>query len=447
MFNKISLSIFIGCLVICVFGPRVCFGETEARNTLAVTTDDPYYSPPSRLYKVFIPVKKDFGGKIETEGNAVIFTDDFCKLYRIEFLPISAEGLAELEEIGREKYIEGIFNELYMPLTIWHVIKESTIDYHEYLANIFKGAYYTEVFLPNGSSCSVSVNGGSFTKTDGRRGILTFIRGDYFYFVSVGSLGRKGFESQDKEDVRKYIKDSAISFARTIEFVENEIRVEGNESELDSSKANYYTVLRRSGLDEQDDVRINNLYYKYPQPEKLLSLLKVELSYWSGVNSFDYFKSNVIHFYATVAYNDKAVLSKIKEMQNAYSGKQSKIIGSIIAEAENFKSPEPNSPDNLECLAKEFVATGDLGVIKKILSVYNLTLGIRISSTTQQLVNTAELIMIKLINENHRGVYDIVQSEFVSSKGDKKIELGQIFESLNREKDREAKLLKRINQR
>jgi hypothetical protein len=449
MKNNILPNLIFGCLLINMFIPDICNGETESKNVTVGIIDSKYYYPPSRIYKVIIPVDEHFGGKIDDHENSISFTDDLCHLYRIEFTPISTEGLTDLEEIGREQYLKGTFEKWYMPLTIWDSIKEATIDYQKYLGELFEGSYYAEVYIPKGATCSVSTNGGPLIKADGRRGILTFIFGDYVYFVSVGFVAEEDHSLKKKEEIRKNIKDAAIAFAQTLQFqVDNNIA----KKSLQGQVFDYNVALKEVGLTTQDVQRITIYYYKYPQPDKLLALLKVNLADPIYCSNYEYFHPRTFHFYATVARNDKTVLSKIQEMQSYYLGKQKKIIQNIIKEAENFKSPNADSPDSLSSLNEEFEATGDSGIVRKILDVYNnvpkfvnLPRHSWNKSETQKLFDAAGEVLKTLIDNGHKGVYDIVQAEFQSATGLKKSELGKIFEVINLDKQREDKIMKGIN--
>jgi hypothetical protein len=219
MKNNRLVSLISGCLLINMFIPAICSGGANLKNVTVGIIDGVYYYPPSRIYKVKIPVdRKYFGGKIQGQENAVSFTDDFCHLYRIEFMPISPEKWTNLKEIDKEKYLKEMFEKWYMPLTIWNLIKESTIDYQEYLGQLFEGTYYSEVYMPKGSICKYRTSGRPFARRDGRRGILAFIHGDYGYFVSVGFEAKEDRSLEKIEDTRKNIRDAAVSFAQTIQF-------------------------------------------------------------------------------------------------------------------------------------------------------------------------------------------------------------------------------------
>jgi len=221
MKNNILVKVIAGCSLINMLFLGICFGEGKPSGAPVGTIEGTHYYPPSGIYKVIIPVDKYFGGKIDDQENSVSFTDDLCHLYRIEFTPISEKDLVDLKGMGKNKYLKEVFEKWYMPLTIWNSIKESTIDYQEYLDSLFDGALYAEVYLPKGSTCDVSTNGGTFEKADGRRGILTFISGKYAYFISVGFVAENDRSPRKAEETRKNIRDAACSFVKTIVFLQN----------------------------------------------------------------------------------------------------------------------------------------------------------------------------------------------------------------------------------
>lgn len=173
------------------------------------------YSPSSKIYNVPVPINETFGGKINDNVNGVVFTDDFCNLFRIEFLSLSSQETAYLNEIGKEKFLQEYIKKIYMPMTILADIPDASIDYQEYVENIFGGALYVEVNLPKGSTCSVSHGGSSYVKEDTKRGIVIFFHNNNIFFVSTGL---EGLKEKVKEITKDLLKDNTVSFSKTIRF-------------------------------------------------------------------------------------------------------------------------------------------------------------------------------------------------------------------------------------
>lgn len=214
----LSIKLSILSVLLIIFINRAYAGE------LAGTIEDNKYSPPSGLYKVLVPVDDHFGGKIEDSPNSVSFTDDFCHIFRIEFMPSDADTKILSDEGGKESFLKSAFDNIYMQLTIFKSIPNALIEHQEYIKEIFGGAYYAQVFLPKGSICSVSSNQPPFSemapfeRVDGVRGILTFLQGQNIYFVSIGYNARDVSSPQDKEGDRDRLKKDTLSFAKTVQF-------------------------------------------------------------------------------------------------------------------------------------------------------------------------------------------------------------------------------------
>jgi hypothetical protein len=112
------------------------------------------------------------------------------------------------------------------------------------------------------------------------------------------------------------------------------------------------------GISQTDSDNVGGYYYKDPQPDKLISVLKEMLSQDSVISNTSQFATTA-HLFAAVANKDKEVLDKIVLLVDSYSGKQKDALNKIIQEAQNFYSPEPNTPKDLDYLWGEFIATGD----------------------------------------------------------------------------------------
>lgn len=127
-------------------------------------------------------------------------------------------------------------------------------------------------------------------------------------------------------------------------------------------------ALNKEGLSYEDVDTFFYHYYLNPQPDKLIKVLKFFLSQHSILTDNVHF-GPLEHLFATVACRDSAVLDILKNLKKQYSGKQKESLNRIIDQAENFKSPEPNSARNLDFLWCEFIATGKEEPIKKIIYV------------------------------------------------------------------------------
>jgi hypothetical protein len=126
--------------------------------------------------------------------------------------------------------------------------------------------------------------------------------------------------------------------------------------------------LFQQGLTFSDLENITFRYYKDPQPEKLILALKAILATKDFTSDQDVFPM-YSHLISTVAHNDKIFFEKLSSLKDDYTGPEKQIIETMLKEANDFFSPEPDSAGHLDYLWAEFFATGDAGPVKKIISV------------------------------------------------------------------------------
>ena len=122
------------------------------------------------------------------------------------------------------------------------------------------------------------------------------------------------------------------------------------------------------GLTMKDAGEFISYYYRNPQPARLILILKFILTQQKFMNEPGHL-GPIKHFFATLASDDTKILEELNSLLSRYSGTQKEFLNSIIVEAKNFKSPEPDSPTNLDNLWAEFMASGRPEPVKKIISV------------------------------------------------------------------------------
>lgn len=108
-------------------------------------------------------------------------------------------------------------------------------------------------------------------------------------------------------------------------------------------------------------------YYINPDPGRLIQALKFLLTQDSVIAHTGHFRS-IGHFFAAAAYKDKNIIRQIKKLKSVFPGIRRKRIVQIVNDAENFRSPEPMVPADLDMLWSEFMATGDEAPVKKIIA-------------------------------------------------------------------------------
>ena len=199
--------------------------------------------------------------------------------------------------------------------------------------------------------------------------------------------------------------------------------------------------LLKEGLSEEDFTNTITYFYLDPDRDKLVSCLKVILDNESYLSDRVHFLP-VAHFFATVAHNDSFFHTELQALRDNYSGIQKEAIEMIIAESDNFYSPNADqSPAALDYLWSEFFATGDDFLIKKIIGVLDYQ-----RATDRQLTDgdVAKALIFGAarwsLTSNavqHKRVYEIIQAEFKVAQGEKRKNLQQIIEAAEREINQE----------
>lgn len=133
-------------------------------------------------------------------------------------------------------------------------------------------------------------------------------------------------------------------------------------------QASLGAAISKQGLTMADFEEICTFYYKNPQPEKLIPCLEALLSIDALISDQGQFGS-FAHFFAAIAHKDEGFIEKLRLLKSSYSGLQQQAADSILKDAENFVSPDADSPDHLDYLWSEFFATGDSLPIEKIINV------------------------------------------------------------------------------
>jgi hypothetical protein len=194
------------------------FADDEDETVFIEEYGEQIYESPLGNFTLPIPVQSEQGGRIQSQEGVVGFSDDFGTLLRIDYYPIPAEQLEEIESIGKEKYLQAILVDKYVPQAISANVPGAQIKYTEYLEDTLMGAYFVLVDMPKGSTISKQENNGNATRLDAYRGLLAFINADFFYIVSNQRSFFKGETPSSLEAEAKNIKIKILGFVETIEF-------------------------------------------------------------------------------------------------------------------------------------------------------------------------------------------------------------------------------------
>ena len=186
------------------------------------TVQEGIHTHVSGLYRVPVPVEDFMGGRMMEQPYALIFTDDFGCLYRIENIGLPPEEQANLDEMGLDVYLEYFLNEMFMKQAVLVSIPTASIDYRETLPDRFGGALYARLNLPGGSILAEQVNGSEPKRLDAKRGVLLFLQGKTLYIISVGMMEVGFIDDPDEAELerrKELLKAHTLEFAHTIEFI------------------------------------------------------------------------------------------------------------------------------------------------------------------------------------------------------------------------------------
>jgi len=187
------------------------------------------------------------------------------------------------------------------------------------------------------------------------------------------------------------------------------------------SQAQAQEPLPAQSVSSQELETLTTYYYKDPQPGKALSAFKNILSQEELIKDTSHFYP-VAHLFATIAHNDANFLSALKTLSAEFTGTRKDALGFIIRDAQDFVSPEATTPANLDALWAEFIATGDIAPVKKIIKV----LGYPNTGMGMLLIGAAEWSLASNAQQ-HEIILSLIQEEAKTAQGPIKTRLDKIL--------------------
>lgn len=176
------------------------------------------YQSPAGNFSVPVPVDSEKGGSIEEQEGVVGFSDDFGRLLRIDYYPISAEEADKMESLGEEDYLNFFLVDSYVEQAILGNIPNSKIEYREYIQDAMEGSYFVVVNMPHGSTLSVQKNHDMSVRLDALRGLIAFPVDDFLYVVSCQRTFLEGESPAPIEKEVEGLKTQLLNFLDTVEF-------------------------------------------------------------------------------------------------------------------------------------------------------------------------------------------------------------------------------------
>jgi len=182
-------------------------------------------------------------------------------------------------------------------------------------------------------------------------------------------------------------------------------------------------ALAREGLTMQDLQNITSYYYMSPNPEMLISAVKVMITQDEFVADAMHF-APFAHFVSTVAHNDRYFLSKLINLEQDYLGLEGQVVEKLVSEAQDFISPAADSPQDLDYLWAEFCATGSDEPVNKIISLLGSP---KPNSMDAMVTWSAAEWSLKANAKQHKRVYEIVEKAAAAADGALKGKLEDIL--------------------
>lgn len=195
-------------------------------------------------------------------------------------------------------------------------------------------------------------------------------------------------------------------------------------------------TLSKEGLNLQEYDEIITFYYRNPQPDKLVSALKVTLADTQFLSD-EMHLAPLVHFIAAVAAEDELFLARLNTLKEGYSGTQREVLERMIQDSGSFSSVSPNSPASLDFLWAEFLATGNVEPVRKIISVLGLEESQNKKQFSEKELNTLLLVgaaewSLRSNAEQHRKVFQVLSEELAKAGGIKKQRLEKIMQQIKK---------------
>ncbi len=168
----------------------------------------------------------------------------------------------------------------------------------------------------------------------------------------------------------------------------------------------------KAGLKMEDVRAVTTFYYQNPQPEKMMSVLKVLVTVKEFTSDSQRFPM-IAHIFSTVAHSNKSVLEQMVILKDSMTGESKTILENLIKGAENFHSFQGDSQEHMNFLWAEFFATGQKEPVKKIIDALGSPMKDLSQKSLVSFVNWSLTSNVK----QHKRVHEIVKEESANQTG------------------------------
>lgn len=179
----------------------------------------------------------------------------------------------------------------------------------------------------------------------------------------------EGKITEETNDSIKYDVGDGIIITTYKDEIEKREKTDEKKLENDNAPKKEEKKIESADLKTMDDAgKWLAFYYQNKNIGNFIPALKIVLDEKGVYEDLDH-ANPVIHFFAAVLKDNKTLLPQINNLAQEHSDNAQEMLLKIIKESQDFKSPIPKDPNDLDCLWSEFFATGSPEPIKKIISV------------------------------------------------------------------------------
>lgn len=164
-------------------------------------------------------------------------------------------------------------------------------------------------------------------------------------------------------------------------------------------------------------------YYRDPQSAELIPILESILTHEDVISNSE-LVIPLVHFFTTAIQKDMSKIEELKALQKNYSRNPQKVIEKVLKEATHYRPANIQSPEDLELLWSEYMATGDKKIIEQVIAVIN-----RSEISKNDLRNSAKKFLIK-IAPYHYEIYKMLIKKSDTSGGKEKILIDDIVSAI-----------------
>ena len=145
-----------------------------------------YYTSPTGIFRVKIPVLAQLGGSISDTPNVATFEDDFSTHISIGAFPLSRELKWEYDTRGAKDFLVYFFTSFVMPDFVARYPGSTMEDNAAFLPKFQDGSLLIFALLPGGSFFAQRVTLGTASGTAvAKRGNLCFVKYNCVFVVST----------------------------------------------------------------------------------------------------------------------------------------------------------------------------------------------------------------------------------------------------------------------